>query len=338
MQINIAVLMPDDHVREMFVPPAVVQALSKLGNLRFNEGRYDPKVMADLLKDSHVCITGWGCPALDEKILAGAKDLRMAAHTGGAVAGIISDYLYDRGIRVISGNKIYAESVAEGTVAYMLAALRRIPYYDKQVQNGEWRGNIAPNAGLLDKKVGLVGFGAIARYCVPMLKAFRADVRVYDPYVSDDTIKEYGVTRAESLEELFSECEILSNHLPRTRETYHIIGKDLLNRMSDGSLFVNTARGSTVDENSLAEILTTGRISAILDVFETEPPPPDSKLRGLDNVVLMPHMAGPTLDRCGRVGLALAEDIQRMLAGRPLVHEITRDYAMKMTNDRLQLT
>ena len=339
MKFNIAILVPEGHVRETFLPTSVIQALQKLGSLCFNQGdRYDPETMANMLKDSHVCITGWGCPNLNEAILSGEKDLRLVAHTGGAVASIVSDYLYDRGIRVVSGNKLYAESVAEGCVAYMLAALRRIPYYNNEVQNGRWGNASSYNEGLLDRKVGMVGFGAIARYLATMLKTFRADVKVYDPYVSDEILNEYGVTREDSLEKLFSECDIISNQLPRTKATYHLISKDLLNRMPEGSLFVNTARGSTVDENGMAEVLATGRIHAVLDVFEEEPLPMTSKLRGMDNVILMPHMGGPTRDRREKVGLALAEDIQRLINNQPLVHEITKEYAMMMTNDALKLT
>ena len=219
----------------------------------------------------------------------------------------------------------------------MLAALRRIPFYNSEVQQGRWNGLPSPNAGLLDKKVGLVGFGTIPRYLVPMLRPFRADLQAYDPFVDDETLESYGVARAESIEALFSQCDIVSNNLPRTKDTYHLIGKDLLNRMKDGALFVNTARGSTVDENYLAEILKTGRINAILDVYEAEPLPTNSRLRGLDNAILMPHMAGPTVDRCERVGLALADDIRRLTNGQPLFHEIPMEYAAKMTNDALPI-
>ena len=110
-----------------------------------------------------------------------------------------------------------------------------------------------------------------------------------------------------------------------------MIGKELLAKIPDGALFINTARGSIVDENILGEELQKGRFKAVLDVYEIEPLPAGSKLRGLRNVILMPHMAGPTVDRRKNVTLELLEDIKRFYNGQQLQHEIKQDYAMTMT-------
>jgi len=325
--------MPDEISRKLFITPAVLQAFESLGNLRINNNtKYERESMAQLLAGCHICVTGWGCPPLDEYVLKDANDLRLVIHTGGTVADLATAHLYDKGVRVISGNEIFAESVAEGTLAYMLAALRRIPFYNKNMQAGLWRGVTRQNKGLLDKKIGLVGFGAIPRYLVPMLKPFRADIQVYDPFVGDDTLQLYSVKRAASLESLFAECDIVSNHLPLTTETTKQICADLLNLMRPGTLFVNTARGSTVDEQALETVLQNGQVHAVLDVFEVEPLPLDSKLMGLDNVILIPHMGGPTADRYEMVGLVLADACRDWLAGQPLTHEIPREYAAKMTS------
>jgi len=328
---NISVLLPDNDVRKMFIPPIVAKGLESLGTVRWNEKEYEPENMVDLLKDCEVCVTGWGNPRLDETLLANAKSLRLVVHSGGTVAPLVSDYLYDMGAKVISGNNVFAEGVAEGTMAYILAGLRMIPYYNSMVQAGKWKTNFCPNYSLLDKKVGLVGFGAIARYLTRMLHGFRTDIQVFDPYIDADFIKSYGATKAESLDALFSECDIISLHLAQQPETYRLINKDLIKRMRDGVLFVNTARGSTVDQDALTEELISGRISAVLDVFDEEPLPQDSKLRGLDNVILIPHMAGPPSDRFHRVVLSLIEDIKRLYAGEALENEISRSYAFKMT-------
>jgi len=333
---NISVLIPIGDIRDLFITPAVIQAFENLGSLRLNHcTEYDPHVIKQLLADCHVCVTGWGCPMLDESLLSDAHNLRMIAHTGGSVASIASDYVYDRGIHVISGNKLYAVSVAEGTLAYILAALRQIPFYSSQVEKGNWGKLSSYSAGLFGKKVGLLGFGAIARYLVPMLRLFTTEIQIYDPFVDESICRDYCVTRTDSLKALFTECDIISNHLPLTNDTRHIVSADLLNLMRQGALFVNTARGKTVDEKALENILNSGKIYGVLDVFESEPLPMESKLRGLDNVILMPHMAGLTYDRRESVGLALAEDIKHMLDNKPLSCEISRDYAAMMTNDRL---
>jgi len=325
--------MPDDKTRGMFVTPAVIRAFEKLGSLHINQNaKYEPGAMAEMLKGCHVCVTGWGCPPLSEEILKDANDLRLVVHTGGSVADLTTDYLYDKGIRVICANEMFAESVAEGTVAYILTALRRIPFFNQKVQEGLWKEIDKKSKGLLDKKVGLVGFGAIPKYLVPMLKPFRADIQVYDPFVSDDTLQAHGIARAESLETLFSECDIISNHLPLRRETTGLISADLLNLMSPGALFVNTARGATVDEEALETVLQEGLIHAVLDVFTVEPLPPESKLRGLDNVILIPHMAGPTPDSHEMISLTLAKASAHLLDGKPVIYEVSREYAAKMSS------
>ncbi|MCL2363739.1 MAG: hydroxyacid dehydrogenase [Defluviitaleaceae bacterium] len=337
MNFNIALLMPDDLTRAWFAPPDVIAVFAELGNLRVNDRKdYEPQHMAALLTDCHVCITGWGCPALDADVLKNAPDLRLVIHTGGTVAGIVTDELYNRGVRVISGNEIFAQSVAEGTLAYMLAALRRIPFYNKLMHEGGWkRGIDKTNAGLFNKSVGLIGFGAIPRYLVPMLKLFTTDICVYDPYVADSVLQEFEIKRAESLADVFSK-QLISNHLPLTKETEKLIDADLLGLMRENAVFINTARGGTVDEDALIAVLKKGKITAVLDVFEVEPLPADSQLMGLDNAILIPHMAGPTADRYIHVSLSLAAVCKDYLQGKPLMYEVTHDYASRMTSIALQ--
>jgi phosphoglycerate dehydrogenase-like enzyme len=169
-----------------------------------------------------------------------------------------------------------------------------------------------------------------ARFLAEMLRPFRAKITAYDPYAGDEALASLGVERA-SLEEVVSKSKIISIHAARTPETYHMITRELLRSVRDGALLVNTARGSIVDEEALAGELATGRFKAVLDVFEDEPLPASSRLRGLSNAILMPHMAGPTVDRRKAVTLALIEDIKRFCEGRPLKHSIDREYAMAMT-------
>jgi len=186
MKPKIAVLMPDNHARQSFVNQRVMDELAKVGDVTYNNSDYNPSVLVEMIKDADICLTGWGCPKLDETILANASKLKLIAHTGGAVAAIVSPYLYERNIKIISGNEGYAESVAEGTLAYFLAGLRHIPYYNELVQKGEWKSPGFANKGLLDKKVGLIGFGAISRYLLPLLNPFRVEILVYSKHLSEE--------------------------------------------------------------------------------------------------------------------------------------------------------
>lgn len=330
---RILVTQPAGFVRETFFPSDIVRELESLGQVTWNtsEKQFSDEELQEKIKNTEVCISGWGCRRFDENILKDSKRLRLIAHTGGSVAGIVSEYLYEKGIKVISGNWIFAESVAEGVIAYILCSLRQLPFYSNAVQAGQWRKEQYFNEGLLNQTIGLVGFGMVSRYLVKMLMPFSVKIKVYDPYITDEVCLEHGVERS-SLEDIFSTSKIISIHAPKTPDTYHMIGSKLLKAIPDGSLLINTARGSLIDEEALSEELQKNRFKALLDVFEVEPLPLDSKLIGLPNVILIPHMAGPTVDRRKIVTSALIEEIENFFSGKGLKYEINKSYAMVMTN------
>jgi len=303
-----------------------------MGNAVWNETeeQWTGEELAEKLKGIDVCISGWGTAKLDEKVLKNAHELKLVAYTAGSVSGIVSDSLYERGIRVVSGNWFFAQSVAEGVIAYILCALRKLPYYDNMLKNGGWRDIEFYNEGMLDQTIGLIGFGATTKCLVKMLKAFDAKVKIYSNNLSDETCVEYGVERA-SLEEVFSTCKIVSIHTSQRPDTYHMVNKRLLEMLQEGALLVNTARGSIIDEEALVEVLKKGRIKAVLDVFEKEPLPIESKFRELPNVLLIPHMAGPTIDRRRYCTNGVLDDVERYYKGEALKYEIDRKYAGFMT-------
>jgi phosphoglycerate dehydrogenase-like enzyme len=329
---NILVAIPKGKTRDTFIPPQVAAVIEEMGAVQWNEAEEDftADEFREKLKGVEVCITGWGCRSLDKRVLENADRLKLVAHTGGSVAPLVSDYLYEKGVRVISGNWLYAESVAEGVIAYILASLRRIPYYNDRLHKGFWQEENDYNEGLLDQTVGLVGFGMTAKLLTNMLKLLRTAIKVYDPYVPDSTFTKYGVKKA-GLEEIFSTSKVISLHAPRIPETFHMVGKKLLSMIPDGAVFINTSRGSVVNESELEEELAKNRFKAVLDVYETEPLPESSPLRTMENVILIPHMAGPTIDRRPVVTMHLLEDIRNFFEGRALMYEIPKEYASRMT-------
>ena len=329
---KILVTMPAGYVRDTFIPFEAAEKLMTLGDVIWNETeeQFSPVELREKISGIDIALTGWSCPKLDEYTLQYADKLKLVAHTGGSVAPVAGSYLYEKGIKIISGNWVYAESVAEGTIAYMLAALRDIVLYNKVVQNGRWKEEDSYNEGLLDQTIGLIGFGMVARNLVRLLKPFRVKINVCADYLTEADCSYYGINKV-SLEEVFKSCRIISVHESQRPETYHMINKRLLAAISDGALLINTSRGSIIDEQALADELEKKRFKAVLDVYEEEPLPEGSRLRGLDNVILIPHMAGPTIDRRKFVTLGLIEDIQRMLRNEKLEYEISREYAERMT-------
>lgn len=329
---KVLVAMPKGVTRDSFIPADVARKLESLGTVIWNndESHYSGARLKELLADVDVCVCGWNDPCFDENVLAGTGRLKLVAHTGGSVANYVGEAFYDRGLKIVSGNWLYAESVAEGVIAYAMCSLRDIPQYSNSMQAGQWRTELSYSEGLLDQSMGLIGFGMVARYLVKLLEPFRVKITAYDPFVADEVFAAYGVERA-SLQNVISQSKIISVHAARTPGTTHMLTRELLQTIRGGTLLINTARGSIIDEEALADELATGRFKAVLDVYAEEPLPGDSRLRGLGNVILMPHMAGPTVDRRKFVTLALIEEIQNFFEGKPLRYSIGREYARAMT-------
>lgn len=331
---KILVTIPVGEVRESFLPPQVRQRLESIAEVEYNPlpRNFTPEELKAHLRGKDIALTGWGTGLFDGAVLEGNDTLRLIAHTGGSVTPVMSDEAYDRGIRVISGNEMYAESVAEAVIAYALAALRRIPEYLERTRSGGWYQHGEVWEGLLDQTVGVIGFGMTSRHLFRMGKAFRLRFKVLEkPYLTPEVQREYGFTTA-PLEEIFRTCKIVSLHCGMTKSYYHLVNRRLLEIMPDGALLINTARGPVIDEKDLIAELKRGRIRAVLDVYEQEPLPTDSELRRLPGVYSIPHMGGPTFDRRWLIAMALIDDIERLSRGEDLHMEITREYASHMSD------
>ena len=325
-----------DKQYETFFTPENEQLASSLGTILWNAAPR-PLTKAEVLDriaDCDCYVTLWGSPRLDADILARAPRLRLLTHLAGTVVPFVSDEMWDRGIRVLSGNSYFAESVAEGAVGYMLAALRDIPFYSDRLKRGHvWKRPEDFPRGLLGRTVGLVSYGEIARCLVRLLAPFRVRIKVYDiAPLPDGDVAAYGL-QAASLEEIFSTCDVVSLHTPLYDATYHLIGRDLLRLLRPGALFLNTSRGAIVDQAALEQELATGRFRAVLDVYEQEPPADDCPLYAMDNVLMMPHMGGPTVDLRSRITHdLLLESAAYLDHNAPLPHEITRARAEHMSS------
>lgn len=329
---NILVSIPKGAMRDTFIPDDVVNRINSMGTAVWNdtESNWSSEELQDKLRDIDVCICGWGSSEFNEAALRYASRLKIVAHTGGSASKFVTRELFDKGIKVVSGNWFFAQSLAEGTLAYMLSSLRDIPYYNNEVQEGRWHNGNYYNEGILDQTIGLIGFGMTAQILVSMLKPFNVTIKVYSEHKTDEIYKEYGVEKA-SLEEIITTCKIISIHMAQREDTYHIISRELLKKIPEGSILINTSRGSLIDEEALAEELMTGRFKAALDVYEVEPLPKESKLKGLANAILIPHMGGPTIDRRKSCTNGILDDIERFSKGEKLKYDLNMEYIGRMT-------
>lgn len=324
--------MPQGRDRESFFPPEVIRRLTRIGKVQMNpfDRQLSSVELAASLEEVDILMTGWGTHALDFEVLRNAKRLKIVAHTGASIAQLVSPQLYERNITVLGGNEVIAADVAEAVLAYALFMLRELRKYNRQIEELGWSQENWYSESLFGKTVGLMGFGAVARHLVTLLKPFGTTILVHADFLAKEQEKKWGVTKVDE-KTLFANADILSVHLSYTKETYRLINKDLLALLKPDALFINTARGAVVDEQALAELLQAKRFRAVIDVFETEPLPMDSPLRGLDNVLLIPHMAGPAFQSRARVTQALIDGIVHTVQGQTSPLVITQEAAQRMT-------
>lgn len=307
-----------------FLTPENVELLESFGNVTYNESDkpLTEDQLCEAIRGQDILITCWGVPKINARVLEHADRLKMIGHLAGSVATLVTDDVYEKGIHVVCGNEAFAESVAEGTMAYILAAQRRIPKFNREVHVDGWSDWPFKNYSLLRRKVGIVGFGAVAKHLVRMLKPFYVDILVYSSHMTQEEADRYGVKLA-SLEELFSTCSIITLHTAQHPKTNGMITKELIAMMPDEALLVNTSRPAVLDEDALYEECKTGRIRAFLDVHKNEIVVPlESRMRWLDDVLMMPHHAGPTVDYRRYAARYVLEDLERFIKGEALQHEI----------------
>ena len=321
-------------IKEVYFPAGVLQALDALGEIRFNpkDLALTAQELADNLDGVEVCLTHWSCPTFTEDVLQKADRLKLIVHAAGSVADLVTQQVYQRGIRVCSANTIMAQCVAEGVLADILSGLRLIPQQaDELKRQGIWQKRLVESKSLFGAKVGLIGLGTIGRYLIHLLEPFQVQIKVCDPYIQPSISQEFPRIELASLKEVLQWGDVLSVHASLTRETRGLLDEQKLGWIKDGALFVNTARGAIVDERALEAELRKGRFQAVLDVFETEPLPQDSPLRTCENVILLPHVAGITARE--QMSYAMIEEIKRFAKGEPLQYEIPFEKFQLMTKE-----
>ncbi|MCE5324599.1 hydroxyacid dehydrogenase [bacterium] len=286
----------------------------------------DPATVRQIIAGADACLTGWGTPKLTAEILDAAPNLKMIAHTAGSVKPIVSDAVWEHGIKVTSSAAAIAVGVAEHALGLMLSAMKRNYWFNDVIHKGGWldqdeRNKIVEAYGI---KVGVIGAGNAGRHFIKLLGNFDLDILLYDPFVSDDTAKQMGVAKYEKLDDMMREADVISIHAPSLPETTNMINSSNLKLLKDGAIIINTARGAIIDESALYDELKTGRITACLDVTEPEPPSEGNPLRTLPNVIFTPHIAGAIANNMARLGNFAVSELERFFSGEALKYEVTQ--------------
>ena len=287
---------------------------------------------SSVVRRAEVIFSTWGMPRLEKaEIREIFPELRAVFYAAGSVQAFAGPFI-SSGVKVFSAWMANGVPVAEYSVAQiMLAAKGYFRLMQLMRKNrADAREEMQNYPGMFDIKVGLLGLGAIGSYVAEMLKGYECRVLAYDPFASDEKMARLGAERA-TMEEIFADCDIVSNHLANLPETQKIIRREHLLSMKDYSTFINTGRGMQLDEGDLLELLRTKpTVTALLDVLIDEENSDVNPLNALPNCFITPHIAGSMGNEVRRMAEYMAEECGRWQRGEELRYEVTGEMLRTM--------
>jgi len=232
-------------------------------------------------------------------LLAKAPNLKLVIRGGVGMDNVDKKLCAEKGIKALNTPKASSIAVAEMAMAFMAAIPARLIEAHVSMLDGKFLKNELKRTELYSKTLGLVGAGAIATEVAKRAAAFGMKVIAFDPFLKEHPI----AALVPSLDELVSKADFISLHTPLTDETKGMINAQLISKMKDGVIIVNTGRGKCVVENDLAEALKSGKVRAYgTDVWFSDPPPSDCPLLKAPNVFMAPHLGASTKENLGRIG------------------------------------
>ena len=302
-----------------------------LGGLEPLGLHYDPKLFGDraaltkLLHDADALVVR-NQTRVDGALVKNASKLKVVGRIGVGLDNLELPVLRERNITVTWAPGTNAVSVAEYVLGVMLTFSRAFTRVSAELHQGRWDRQAAIGTELYGKTLGIVGLGDIGSRLAKRAGALGMRVLASDPVVhmSSFAVQEYGLELTD-LGTLLERADFVSLHAPLLPSTKNMIDAAALARMKPTAFLINTARGGLVNEDALADALRKRRLAgAALDVRVKEPPGETDPLRGLDNVILTPHIAGVTEESNRRASLHVAEDVRRVLAGQKPLSEVPR--------------
>jgi D-3-phosphoglycerate dehydrogenase len=292
--------------------PATVEALGPDFEIRNVDGT-DRVALLGALADAEAILVR-SATKVDEEAIAAAPRLRVIARAGVGLDNVDIKAATTAGVMVVNAPTSNIISAAELTIGHILSLARHIPAGHASLADGQWKRSKYTGVELYEKTIGIIGLGRIGALITARMQSFGTNVIAYDPYVTSARAQQLGVQLV-SLEELLSESDFVTIHMPKTPETVGMISDDQFALMKKTAFIVNVARGGLIDEDALHRALTTNTIAgAGLDVFVSEPPQ-DSPLLALDNVVVTPHLGASTDEAQEKAGVSVARSVRLALSG-----------------------
>lgn len=294
----------------------LVQDLLREGGLevQFMKGAIDEDVLVrELSRGDVAAVLLRGSPPLTARVFEAARGLRIVAKHGAGVDSVDIAAATRHGVAVMVAGGANAGAVAEHALALMLALVRELPRFDREMRQGAWRDFNRYTRDFRERTVGIVGYGEIGARTARLAQACGAAVLVHSR--SQPQLPE-GMAYEPELDRLLERADVVSLHCPLTAKTRGLIGAAQFARMKPDAVLINTARGPVVDEAALVDALRSGRIAAAgLDTFTVEPPDPANPLFALPNVLVTPHIAAATTHAMRQMGGITARNILGWLGG-----------------------
>ncbi len=268
-----------------------------------------------------ILMAGWKTPPLPNNLSEIAPNLKYVCYLPGSIRKLVPRSAIENGLIVTSWGSSISRTISECALLLTLCCMRRVRYWTEEMHlNGGWKTPETETQSLFERRVGLHGLGLISQKLVDLLKPFTDNISAFSPSVPDEIYENLGVSRSPTLEDLFSKNDVIIELAALTPKTEGMITEALLRMIPKGGAFVNVGRGAVVDEEALARLAKDRPdIQVGLDVYGVEPLPVDSPFRGLKNVMLFPHLGGPTIDRRRDAGDHGLENLRRYLSGEELM-------------------
>jgi len=294
--------------------------------------REDSPLLREQIANADVLMTTWHSPFLTAEMLGARPRVKLIAHCGGEVKARIAEEIFDY-VTVTNAADPMARGVAEMALALVLTLVRRIPHYAAEMRDGVVRTNdeVGEGESLSGRRVGLVGFGRIGREFAKLIRPFKVELLVSDPYADTYSVNEHGGSPVD-VDHLVRACSVIVLAAALTPETRNLFDKHRLSAMADGTFLINVARGGLIEAQALLDELRSGRITAALDVTDPlEPLPVDHELRKLKNVILTPHIAAGGIEMRREIGALAVAEVVSFAKGESPRNRVTREMLATMT-------
>ncbi|MBQ8146567.1 MAG: hydroxyacid dehydrogenase [Clostridia bacterium] len=297
----------------------------------------DLEANPDAFADVEYVFSTWSMPGGSEDKDDFARffpNMKALFYAAGSVKYFAKHYL-DKNIKIFSAFAANAVPVAEFSASQIILANKGFYQACRMYKSADMykaAGDVSrAHAGSYNTNVGIVGLGMIGKKVVELLKPYKLNILVYDIFLTHERAKELGVTKIDTLEELFKVCDVVSNHLANVPATVGIFKGEYFENMKANGTFINTGRGAQVDEAGMLNALEKRvDLCAVLDVTIEEPPVNDNRFFTLANVFMTPHIAGSQANEVARMSEIVVDQFEHLLKGEPTMYEVTEQMLATM--------